>query len=197
MKPWRTMLAGAALAALCGCFSASDPDAGELPSDGRTAELNEYLSLISDLATAPADPELTDAELFGASLTTFEYTRNYEVVFTSPRYVSFRASEFAYTGGAHGGTTVTVGSIDRRTGRIVKLADLLPENRLPALTRVLHQAVVRQLGGEDELLGEVRPHDNFFIADDGLHFVFNEYEVACYAAGTIEVVIRIQGIESK
>ena len=38
---------------------------------------------------------------------------------------------------------------------------------------------------------EVKPHDNFYLSlsKDGWHFVFNEYEVACYAVGDVEVVI--------
>ena len=31
---------------------------------------------------------------------------------------------------------------------------------------------------------------NFYIAADGLHFVYNEYEDASYAAGAVEVVVN-------
>lgn len=43
--------------------------------------------------------------------------------------------------------------------------------------------------GKDALQGDVRPHDNFYLSKDGWHFVFNAYEVACYAVGDVEVVI--------
>ena len=52
----------------------------------------------------------------------------------------------------------------------------------------LHDAVVTKIG-KDALQGEVKPHDNFYLAKDGWHFVFNESEVACYAVGDVEVVI--------
>lgn len=32
--------------------------------------------------------------------------------------------------------------------------------------------------------------ENFYIAKDGIHFVFNEYEVACCAAGTVVAVVK-------
>ena len=31
------------------------------------------------------------------------------------------------------------------------------------------------------------------IAADGIHFVFNEYEIACYAQGAIEVILAEEG----
>ena len=33
-------------------------------------------------------------------------------------------------------------------------------------------------------------HDGFSIATGGFHFVYNEYEVASYAAGAVEVVVN-------
>ena len=39
-------------------------------------------------------------------------------------------------------------------------------------------------------LGDVTLTDNCCVAGDGVHFVFNECEVADYAAGPIEVVVR-------
>lgn len=52
----------------------------------------------------------------------------------------------------------------------------------------LHDAVVAKIG-KDAVQDEVNPHGNFYLSKDGWHFVFNEYEVACYAVGDVEVVI--------
>ncbi len=67
--------------------------------------------------------------------------------------------------------------------------DLVPAERRDEVLRCLRQKVVSRLGGEDKLLDEVTLTDNCCLAADGLHFVYNEYEVACHAEGMIEVVI--------
>ena len=59
----------------------------------------------------------------------------------------------------------------------------------------LYAGVVKKIGGKENLQGEVKITDNCFIAQDGLHSVFNEYEVACYAAGAIEVVVKLGSAE--
>lgn len=171
------LMVGLFLAGFCGCQCLQTP---------QKTELEQYLDFIGEIARSPDD---SARGVFSPSATTFEYQRKYEVVFADKKHVSFRAKEYAYAGGAHGGTTVTVGTFDRSNGRILKLKDVVSADRLPALTKALRAAVVAKLGGEDRLQAEVRPHDNFFIAKDGLHFVYNEYQVACYAAGTIEVVV--------
>ena len=48
----------------------------------------------------------------------------------------------------------------------------------------------RNLGGKEKLQGEVRPIENFCVVKDGLKFVYNAYEVACYAAGAVEVPVK-------
>lgn len=171
------------LAALCGCQYAPQPQ--------QTTELKSYLDFVGELARTPADPDFPADFAFGPSATTYEFKRDYKVVYADEKYVSFRAEEYAYTGGAHGGTKITVGTFDRKTGKILKLADVVPSDRLSPLTKALRAAVVAKLGGEDQLQSEVRPHDNFYIAADGLHFVYNEYEVASYAAGAVEVVASL------
>ncbi|MGN0845358.1 MAG: DUF3298 domain-containing protein [Kiritimatiellia bacterium] len=125
--------------------------------------------------------------------TTWESASTYEIVYADARYVSYRAEEYEYLGGAHGNTTITVLTIDRKTGRELKLEDFIPKEKHEALLRALREGAVRKLGGEYPLLNEVEITDNFYLAEDGLHFIYNRYEIAPYAAGAIEVVIPLEG----
>ena len=61
---------------------------------------------------------------------------------------------------------------------------------LAALESELRKAVVAKLG-EENIQSPVKPTENFYRTADGWHFVYNEYEIACYALGTIEVVKRM------
>ena len=131
--------------------------------------------------------------------TSKEYKSEYKVVHTDKRtFFSYWAESFCYTGGAHGVTTVAVGTIDVKTGKKLTVADVIPaDKRAEALAR-LRKAVVAKVGGEEELMPLAKealatPTDNFYVGADGLHFVFNEYEVACHAQGVVEVVIPAYG----
>ena len=129
-------------------------------------------------------------------MTTQEYESSYSVVFANEKCISFRAEEYSYTGGAHGSNKITVGTINRKTGRRLRLVDFVSSDKLPALTEMLYAKVVKEIGGKENLLGDVRPIENFCVVEGGLNFVYNEYEVACYAAGTIEVAISFDEIRN-
>ena len=148
-------------------------------------QLKGYINSISheSIRQEPADM------LVGSSMTTEEYQSKYSVVFADEKYISFRAEEYSYTGGAHGSNKITVGTIDRKTGRRMCLEDFVSADKLPELTKILHAKVIKKLGGKENLQDEVLPIENFCVVKGGLKFVYNEYEVACYAAGAIEVVV--------
>ena len=60
---------------------------------------------------------------------------------------------------------------------------------LAALESELRKAVVAKIG-EENIQSPVKPIENFYIAADGWHFVYNQYEIACYAIGAVEVVVK-------
>lgn len=141
--------------------------------------LDSYLSYCRELAVGKE-------QIVGATWST---EATYNIVFADERYLSFRAEEFSYSGGAHGNRQVIVGTFDRATGRRLTVRDLIPAERREQVLKSLRQKVVERLGGEDKLQGEVTLTENCCLGADGLHFVYNEYEVACYAEGMIEVII--------
>ena len=55
----------------------------------------------------------------------------------------------------------------------------------------------KKLGGKQNLLGEPKIIDNCYLGKDGIHFVYNEYEVAPYAEGSVDAVVQVQTDISK
>lgn len=157
-----------------------------------SATLSEYLEFCREMALGGEMNCREDLMGTGedAVATTWERNATYRIVFADAKYLSFRAEESRYDGGAHGGRKITVGTIDRRTGRRLKATDLIPAARRAKVLAALRAAVIRRVGGEGELQGEVTLTDNCYVAKDGIHFVFNEYEVACYAVGAVEAVVK-------
>ncbi len=157
--------------------------------EGQSDELRGYLAQCVETVSGEFGADIPTKELVGTGFTTREFNKLFKIVYADAKYASFHSEEFSYLGGAHGYTRITVGTIDRATGRILRLADVVAEEKLDDLADLLRAEVIKKIGGEENLQGEVKPIDNFYIDKDGLHFIFNQYEVACYAAGSIEIVV--------
>ena len=131
-----------------------------------------------------------DAGFFiGNTLTDSEEQCKREMVYLDDKYLSYRVEEYYYHGGAHGSTKVSVGTLDRETGRQLTLDDVFGKDGLATLESELRKAVVAKIG-EENIQSPIRPIENFYLATDGWHFVYNEYEIACYAIGAVEVVVK-------
>ena len=158
-------------------------------------ELGRYVEFCREIAMTPVekedqnDPMSKVDWMVGASITTQEFDKEYKIVYADRDYLSFYAKEYSYLGGAHGNTVIRVGTISRATGRVLKVGDFVADEKRAALKKILHDGAVKALGGKENLQSEVDVVENFYLAEDGLHFVYNEYEIACYAAGPVEVVI--------
>jgi hypothetical protein len=148
-------------------------------------DLARYLETCREVAMEAHEA----SHLVRSPLTSQEFQKKFEVRFADDKYLSYYAECYAYTGGAHGMTEVTVGTLDRKSGLKVRLENIVTKDRLACLQKALREGAIKQVGGEENLLGEVTLTENFYIAADGLHFVYNPYAIACYAKGVIEVVI--------
>jgi len=159
-------------------------------------DLDRFVEYCREVAMSPVEKEDPDDPMtkvdwmvYPCSATTQEFKKDFKVVYADATHLSYYAEEFSYLGGAHGSTKISVGTFDRRTGRRMHVSDFVPSEKHDALARALHDGAVKQLGGKDHLQGEVTVIENFYLAKDGLHFVYNEYEIACYADGAVEVVV--------
>ena len=117
----------------------------------------------------------------------------YKVVYSDKNIVSYKIGKYGYNGGAHGWHNTEVGTL--KNGRNMKLADLPSE--VPALWR---QAVAAHFGAESfekyikspNLYAVPEITENFYLDDKGIHFIYNPYEIACYAAGTIDIFVPLK-----
>ena len=158
-------------------------------------DFDRYVEFCRETAMTPVDTEDPNDPMakvdwmVGASATTQEFNKEYKIVYADGDYLSFYAKEYSYLGGAHGNTIIRVGTISRATGRVLKVGDFVADVKRAALKNALYDGAVKALGGKENLQSEVDVVENFYLAKDGLHFVYNEYEIACYAAGSVEVVV--------
>ena len=155
--------------------------------DAQKSEREKYVEYLREII---ADAKKDAGFFIGNTLTDSEEQCKREMVYLDDRYLSYRVEEYWYHGGAHGSTKVSVGTLDRKMGRQLTLNDVFGKDGLATLESELRKAVVAKIG-EENVQSPVKPTENFYLATDGWHFVFNEYEIACYACGAVEVVVKL------
>lgn len=178
MRQFLKSLALYVVLALVGC--------GGVGLDMRKDERAPYVEYLQGII---ADAKETPDFFIGNTLTDSEEQCKREMVYLDDRYLSYRIEEFWYCGGAHGSTKISVGTLDRETGRPLTLVDVFGKDGLSVLKVELRKAVVAKIG-EENIQSSVKLTENFCLMQDGWHFVYNEYELACYACGSVEVVIK-------
>lgn len=107
-------------------------------------------------------------------------------------------SQGGYTGGAHGNSYVQFINIDFKNAKQLKLNDLLMKGYETKLNKLIDKKFrkVKGLKPSDSLEKEgglfenkIEYNDNFAITKDGLLFYYNNYEIAPYAAGPMELLL--------
>ncbi len=113
-----------------------------------------------------------------------------------PGIAAYTMEVTTYLGGAHGSHDYYCLNLNRHTGRAIRRADFFQESKLAEVKHLVEQSLVKRNGcaNMDQLvartgicsLGEVYVHDdNFLLLADSVEFIYNPYEVASWANGTI------------
>ena len=130
------------------------------------------------------------------------YDVSYSITQNDEQYISLLKHEEVYAGGAHGSYILTGNVLDAGTGEELTLDDFLSgkENEKAYLAEYLIEQFaecVEDLWADyDEILTYSIYFDpNFYVEEDKLVFVFNQYELASYAMGPQFAEIPISLLE--
>jgi len=120
------------------------------------------------------------------------------------QYSDLTINSWSYTGGAHGNAYLGYYLIDNSTGKLLKLEDFISD--VPAFTIIAEQYFRSDngLAPEDDLTemgfwftdGIFTCNNNFIFRDGKMQFLYNQYEIAPYAAGQITIEIPIEEIQN-
>lgn len=126
-----------------------------------------------------------------------------EVMYEDARVLTLAHYNYVYSGGAHGNYGTSVINIDKRTGAILKLKDVLTDEGIKAMPKIL-EAVIRQQYGFDKsksledngvFVKTIEPSDNFYIANGNLGFLYMPYALMAYVYGELNIYIPASAIE--
>lgn len=111
--------------------------------------------------------------------------------------LSYRIDRTNYTGGAHGMHSIEYHTYSLADGRELILDDLFaPAQRARLESMIRHRLYESyDAADDDELAAQgffpqyIAPTENFRLSAEGITFVYNPYEVGCYALGRVEATI--------
>ena len=184
---------------------------GKAPQEAIDAYASDYISTYRD-----ENLELAES-LAGENSMALSWGKYITGAFTGEmnmadgdRLMNYTITDYSYTGGAHGMNTETNLVFDMKTGDQVLSEDIFTEESADILPGLLMKHVASAFdadilpgllmkhvasafddpsGAEYLLVSEILPSDNLRITEDGITFIYNPYEIAAYAAGTIRITI--------
>jgi len=158
-------------------------DFGENVSKTRDQMLSKYKTIWNDVkASLEKEPEL------GFSSNTWMM-----FVGQKEKLATFAIRYYSYTGGAHGLGGSEYLTIDMTTHKVLTLSDIIEQKKLPEVKELLWSFYTDSGRIKDEEAFTKKTDfdvsKNFYLAHDGIHFIYHEYEIASYAAGEQDLVI--------
>lgn len=121
-----------------------------------------------------------------------------EILYNKCNLVSYTVAIEYYTGGAHGGHGYNNYVLSLETGEELEEDLIFKENYQDELADLIVDVIAADnnvtLPEDLENLGyfnikEIYPNDNFYVNEEGITYTFNEYEIAAYSNGKIDVFL--------
>lgn len=158
---------------------------------------NSVLGITTDdvLNWAKSDYKVRGKENWGEGYTM-------EIVYvpkrTDPLAISFLIQAATYMGGAHPSEFQAAVNFDTQTGRRLRLSDVISTDENTAKKEIL-AAILEQTKqdpykdmlweGYESNIADLLTEDSWYLTEDGLHIIGNEYIISPYAAGILNFVI--------
>ena len=115
--------------------------------------------------------------------------------------LSYQTTTDCYLGGAHGSHVVNYYNFDKKSGKLLSIEDVVPAEKEMLVLMAMEEQLCKDWEAEDitdlqektgiTMLGDLYLTNNFLLKNDSILFLFNQYEIAPYAAGLISVTIPL------
>lgn len=182
---------------------------GSMEFDHMTPEMamDEYIGRYSDRYKSLSNMYYEDkARLEGEVPVWYWYYMNThnKIVFQDDSLLSYAVEYSDYEGGAHGSYRITYTNINLNKLVTLTEEDLFIPDYYKPLTEKIVQSLMQSYGVNepDSLLAkgfftieDIVPNNNFWLNEEGIHYTYNQYEIAPYAMGAIDVMIPYTKLE--
>lgn len=113
--------------------------------------------------------------------------------------LSYQVTTSCYLGGAHGSHIVQYYNFVKASGKLLNIQDVVPAGKEKELLKAMEVQLCKDWDAKDmtdlqektgiTMLGDLYLTNNFLLKNDSITFLFNQYEIAPYAAGLISITI--------
>lgn len=130
---------------------------------------------------------------------TWSENSNMKVFSQQNDFLTIKYTGDGFSGGAHGYYYEYYKVFDLKNQKTLQLADVLLSPDSDIWKRALWDNFIKNDSGKGQsemlLVKEISPNNNFYFDQDYLYFLYNQYEIAAYAAGPILIRIPISDIK--
>ncbi|MDR2913735.1 MAG: DUF3298 and DUF4163 domain-containing protein [Tannerella sp.] len=162
--------------------------------------IEDYKELESDFIT---ETKITGEKPSQESWYAYYEMSSNEILFNRCNLLSYTVSVEYYTGGAHGGHGYNNHVLYLKNGEELEEEDLFIDNYQDDLSQIIVAAIAsdNSVSAPEELenmgyfnIKEIYPNNNFHIDGEGITYTFNEFEIAAYFVGRIDVFLSFDKI---
>ena len=112
---------------------------------------------------------------------------------------SFSAITYDYSGGAHGSTVERCLNFRLSDGSPVTETDLFIDGYADTLSGLLSARLGMAFSNPEDydalFIKDIEPNGNFLVSEEGITYVYGQYEIGPYSLGTIEVSLAWEELE--
>ncbi len=148
---------------------------------------------ISEYRTIEKELELDSTEI-GFSYN-WEMVENNQILNQNEYFISFMNEIFMYTGGAHGNSIRNHYVYDIKNKELLQAKDILNLDQCEAIIK-LQKASAEKAGLflDEIFMSGFKCESNFYLIKEGIIFHYDQYEIASYADGPIDIFISFTEI---
>ena len=112
--------------------------------------------------------------------------------------ISYDVTSYSYTGGAHGSTSET-GMVFDVSGNLLTETDLFGDGYRETLSGLLSSRLEESLPDPDAynalFIKDIEPNGNFIVTQEGVTYIYGQYEIGPYYLGIIKVTLPWEDME--
>ncbi|MBW6460278.1 MAG: DUF3298 and DUF4163 domain-containing protein [Bacteroidales bacterium] len=139
----------------------------------------------------------------GAASFNWEKIKEVRILHNEHDVLSLENYDYGFTGGAHGLSFSKFQVIDLKDGHRISLDEIFRDGYRNDLRDIINQEARDKYNlKRDQSLVDagfynefIDPSDNFYLTKDGIGFYYNQYEVAPFAIGSIDIFISYNKIK--
>lgn len=129
-----------------------------------------------------------------------EHNIDCKLLFENDSLITFGVGVYVFMDGAHGSYLYEGKTFNKNTGHVYNF-DLLSKYDKNTLNNYMLKGLLEYFGSEDELssCADISDIDNIplpsaslYVTEKGINFIYQQYEIACYAAGMPSFVIPLK-----